>query len=122
MEMLYRLSYVGFDDRDVQVGSTARATGSVGVLLRIVTTWLSVLGSKDALPRGDFLFAKVVGKSCEHRNLSTTGTGVNGKSRKFPVLGIWAFRTGATPWDGPGRGEDLERETGFEPATLSLEG
>jgi hypothetical protein len=24
MEMLYRLSYVGFDDRDVRVGSTAR--------------------------------------------------------------------------------------------------
>ena len=26
MEMLYRLSYVGFDYRDVQVGSTARVT------------------------------------------------------------------------------------------------
>ena len=30
MEMLYRLSYVGFDDRDVQVGSTARMKRSVG--------------------------------------------------------------------------------------------
>jgi hypothetical protein len=73
---------VGFDDRDVQVGSTARETRSVGVLLRIVTTWLSVLGSKDALPRGDFLLAKVVGSTCEPENLSATGTGVNGKSRK----------------------------------------
>ena len=32
MEMLYRLSYVGFDDRDVQVGSTAVKPSSVGVL------------------------------------------------------------------------------------------
>ncbi len=60
MEMLYRLSYVGFDDRDVQVGSTARSKGSVEVLHWIVTTWLSVLGSKDAPPRGDFLSRKVV--------------------------------------------------------------
>ena len=79
MEMLYRLSYVGFDNRDVQVGSTARMARSVGVLHRTLKTWLSVLGSQDALPRGDFHTAKVVGAGCEPGNLWLGWRGVNGK-------------------------------------------
>jgi hypothetical protein len=54
---------VGFDDRDVQVGSTAMVRKAVLKYCNwIVTTWLSVLRSKDTLPLGDLLVVKVVGE------------------------------------------------------------
>ena len=87
MEMLYRLSYVGFDDRDVQVGSTARMKKAVSKYCTgSLTTWLSVLGSKDALPRGDFHASKVVGESCEPGNLIPATRAVNRKIIEFRSL------------------------------------
>src|SRR5690242_7677440 len=87
MEMLYRLSYVGFDDRDVQVGRTALDVAAVLEYCTGPTTWLSVLGSKDALPRGDFHGVKVVGAQREHRNL-----GLHNPDCQRENLQIWRFK------------------------------
>ena len=55
MEMLYRLSYVGFDDQGRPGGQhCTAAVAAFYVLHRAVMNRLSVLGSEDALPRGDF--------------------------------------------------------------------
>jgi len=71
---------VGFEYRDVRVGSTARDGAAVlEVLHRTLKTWLSVLGSQGALPRGDFHSEKVVGAGCEPGNLWLGSRGVNGK-------------------------------------------
>ena len=81
-------------------------------------------GVEDALPRGDFLSSKVVGELCEPGNLIVGPQGVNWK-----ILGLGGLCVLAGPRAGtgaatanPGVARKMERETGFEPATLSLEG
>ena len=80
---------------------------------------LRVRVKEDALPRAGSSSEKAVGES-GHANLSPGRSGVNGLRKKIPA--------GQGPRGPGGRAQQalptprMERETGFEPATLSLEG
>ena len=93
---------------------------------------------KDTPPRGDSLVAKVVGVKRKTQNLGMRGWSCQRKFRKKSKLRRSAPR-GTAPVTGSRglkrgmceigkiepetiRQQEMERETGFEPATLGLEG
>ena len=86
-----------------------------------LTVALSGLARKDALPRADFRSAKVVGEQYKRRNL-VNACGLC-QTQFAPGVTNSAAATGAGRRIRDRRGKRrMERETGLEPATLSLEG
>ena len=77
--------------------------------------------AKDAITPSDFLVSKVVGEGCEHRNLVAWRRGCQSKLSKNQRVAP-PNPEAAGPRTARRSSETLERETGFEPATLSLEG
>ena len=134
MEMLYRLSYVGAHDRDHpsgQRGSDAerkeRWTGRCG---RAGAARVCV--EKTHHPEGVSLAGSRLGVSRETGNLGSEAPAVNAKLGE--ILGLRERRGSHDEMrrSPPRRqvsmaglkftGRIMERETGFEPATLGLEG
>jgi hypothetical protein len=62
MQMLYRLSYVGAINRNIQAGKHCSVLQrTVGVLHQILKTWPSDLGGRDTIARPGSRIAEAVG-------------------------------------------------------------
>ena len=119
MQMLYRLSYVGASS-GLQAGSTALWMSLDLEYCHRKSRRGFVLAREDATSPRDLRNPEVVREECEPGNLVPGYSECQRKTRKNSGLrlrtrGIRSAAAARSP-------ANLERETGFEPATLSLEG
>ncbi len=126
MQMLYRLSYVGLGHQDADGRARTGSSRSSGVSDPTPEDLLRVRVEKGAPPRAGFSSEKAVGELRARKSKAPTPcVSMREPTKKRPGSAAWSAATGSGVSGIPVLSlfqKMMERETGFEPATLSLEG
>ncbi len=118
MQMLYRLSYVGWTTGTSQ--RAARGWSRTDVCCAATKTWFGVWRERRTLP-GRRPRANVDGGKRKHGNLVVPYPGCQRENVVEWTIAAAAGKPGKATLV-PRREGKMERETGLEPATSSLEG